>query len=236
MTRSSFAPACALLLAALVAVLAACSGNPATPQPAPAAAQPERTTTETPTAMSDTPKAAPVPTQRETAYLGAGCFWCVEAVLERIDGVLDVESGYMGGSVDNPTYRQVCDGETGHAEIVKVDFDPSKLRYRQLLDWFFLAHDPTTMNRQGNDYGTQYRSAIFYVDDAQKQTAEEAKTAANQKHGNRVVTEITKASTYWPAEDYHQDYFERNPSQPYCNAIIPPKLEKLGLKSKPKHD
>ncbi len=172
---------------------------------------------------------------QQTAYLGGGCFWCVEAVLERIDGVIDVESGYMGGAEANPTYRQVCDGVTGHAEIVKVDFDPSKLSYRQLLDWFFLAHDPTTANRQGNDVGTQYRSVIFYVDDAQQQIAEAAKVAANERHRGSVVTAITQSGAWWPAEDYHQDFFERNPTQSYCNAIIPPKLDKLGLREKPKH-
>ena len=241
MNRRCLAPVRAFLFAAFTAAVAGCSGNANVPQPEPApapaaTANPTPQAPANPTAMPQDPKNDLAPTSRETAYVGGGCFWCVEAVLERIDGVIDVESGYMGGTVDNPTYRAVCDGETGHAEIVKIDFDPSKIRYRQLLDWFFLAHDPTTLNRQGNDYGTQYRSAIFYVDDAQKQTAEEAKAAANGKHGNRVVTEITKASTYWPAEDYHQDYFERNPSQPYCNAIIPPKLEKLGLKEKPKHN
>jgi peptide-methionine (S)-S-oxide reductase len=222
-----------VLLSLLALALASCSGSaskPATPTPTPSTQTPP---TEAPMPQEPTPNAASLPL--ETAYLGGGCFWCVEAVLERIDGVVDVESGYMGGNVDNPTYRQVCDGDTGHAEIVKVVFEPQKISFRQLLDWFFLAHDPTTKNRQGNDYGTQYRSAIFYVSDAQKKTADEAKAAANERLSNRVVTEITKASTYWPAEDYHQDYFELNPTQPYCNALIPPKLEKLGLKDKPKH-
>jgi peptide-methionine (S)-S-oxide reductase len=168
----------------------------------------------------------------ETATLGAGCFWCIEAVLERIDGVLEVDSGYMGGSVDEPTYKAVCDGDTGHAEVVRVTFDPNKLSYRQLLDWFFQAHDPTSLNRQGNDYGTQYRSAIFYYDEAQKLVAEAAKAAANEHYGNRVVTEITMAAKFWMAEDYHQDFFANNPRQPYCNALIPPKLKKLGLDGK----
>ncbi|MEQ1633170.1 MAG: peptide-methionine (S)-S-oxide reductase MsrA [Planctomycetota bacterium] len=168
----------------------------------------------------------------QTITLGAGCFWCIEAVLERIDGVVEVDSGYMGGTVENPTYDAVCSGATGHAEVVKVTFDPATLRLRELLDWFFLAHDPTTRNRQGNDYGTQYRSAIFYYDDAQKQVATEAMAAANEHYGGRVVTEISKASAFFVAEAYHQDYFKNNPTQAYCNAIIPPKLKKLGLDGK----
>jgi peptide-methionine (S)-S-oxide reductase len=220
------------LVAALA--LAGCNGNAAKPQlPAQPSASPKAAAKD-PDMTKEVPQ-DPAPSSRQTAYLGGGCFWCVEAVLERIDGVFDVESGYMGGTVDNPTYRQVCEGDTGHAEIVKVDFDPAKISYRQLLDWFFLAHDPTTKNRQGNDIGTQYRSVIFFVDDAQRQVAEQAKATANEKHKGRVVTEITKAEPWWPAEGYHQDFFERNPTQPYCNAIIPPKLDKLGLSEKPKH-
>lgn len=226
-------PYAALALLGAVA-LAGCNGNAAKPQqPAPSAEASTPAAKEP--AMTKEPTPPPAPVAQQTAYLGGGCFWCVEAVLERIDGVLDVESGYMGGTVDNPTYRQVCEGDTGHAEIVKVDFDPAKISYRQLLDWFFLAHDPTTRNRQGNDIGTQYRSVIFFVDDAQLQVAEQAKAAANEKHKGRVVTEITKAEPWWPADEYHQDFFERNPSHPYCNALIPPKLDKLGLREKPKH-
>jgi peptide-methionine (S)-S-oxide reductase len=220
------------LLGALA--FAGCNGNAAKPQQ-PASPAEASTPAALEPAMKKEPTPQPAPATSQTAYLGGGCFWCVEAVLERIDGVLDVESGYMGGTVDNPTYRQVCEGDTGHAEIVKVDFDATKISYRQLLDWFFLAHDPTTRNRQGNDVGTQYRSVIFFVDDAQREVAEQAKAAANEKHKGRVVTEITKAEPWWPADEYHQDFFERNPDQPYCNAIIPPKLDKLGLREKPKH-
>ncbi|MGE3353656.1 MAG: peptide-methionine (S)-S-oxide reductase MsrA [Planctomycetota bacterium] len=165
----------------------------------------------------------------QTITLGAGCFWCIEAVLERVDGVLDVESGYMGGTVDQPTYKQVCTGDTGHAEVVRVRYDPARLPLSDLLDWFFKAHDPTTLNRQGNDYGTQYRSAIFFESDAQRAVAEAAMERAQEEHGGRVVTEITRASAFWPAEDYHQDFFANNPTQGYCRAIIPPKLKKLGL-------
>lgn len=221
--------AAATLLWTLLALTVACTGcereRPTEPTKPPLVTEPEA-------AMND--RTPPAPSSLATATLGGGCFWCVEAVLERIDGIASVDSGYMGGSVDNPTYKQVCDGDTGHAEVVQVHFDPKKIAYRDLLDWFFQAHDPTTKNRQGNDYGTQYRSVIFFHDDEQKRIAEEAKAAANQKFGGRVVTEITKASTFWMAEDYHQDYFAKNPSQPYCVALIPPKLKKLGLENKPR--
>ncbi len=173
-----------------------------------------------------------VPVRERVAVLGGGCFWCVEAVLERIDGVLSVESGYMGGDTDNPTYEEVCSGSTGHAEVVRVRFDEAKIDYRDLLDWFLKAHDPTTLNRQGNDYGTQYRSVIFVADPAQRAVAEQAVQAANAALGGRVVTQIAAMAMFWKAEDYHQDYFARNPSQPYCLATIPPKLKKLGLDKK----
>lgn len=165
----------------------------------------------------------------ETATFAGGCFWCIEAVLDRIDGVSDVKSGYMGGDVDNPTYRAVCDGVTGHAEVVQFRFDPKVTSYEKLVGYFFVMHDPTTLNRQGNDVGTQYRSAIFYHSDAQKQTAERVIAKINPKFDNGIVTEVTAASTFWPAEDYHQDYWAKNPSDGYCNAFIPSKLEKLGL-------
>jgi peptide-methionine (S)-S-oxide reductase len=177
----------------------------------------------------DSPDAAPT---TETATLGAGCFWCIEAVLQRVDGVLDVRSGYMGGDVDNPTYDQICTGGTGHAEVVQVTFDPRQIDYGALLAWFFKAHDPTTLNRQGNDIGTQYRSAIFVHSDAQRQAAERAMVAASTLYPAPIVNEITDAGRFWPAEDYHQDFFARNPTQGYCRAIIPPKLKKLGLDDK----
>ena len=167
----------------------------------------------------------------ETVDLGAGCFWCIEAVLERIKGVKTVESGYMGGIIINPTYRQICTGTTGHAEIVRVKFDPEKLKFAQLLEVFWELHDPTTLNRQGRDEGTQYRSAIFYHNEKQKKAAKISKEKKDKsgKFRNPIVTEITKASAFYAAEDYHQDYFEANQSAPYCRVVIWPKLAKLGL-------
>lgn len=168
---------------------------------------------------------------RETITLGAGCFWCIEAVLVRIDGIHSVTSGYMGGVWPNPTYEQVCTGTTGHAEVVQVEFDPGVISLDELLDLFWQLHDPTTLNRQGADVGTQYRSAIFYHDAKQREIAEASKKKWDQsgKYRNPIVTEITAASTFYKAEDYHQDYFARNPRNPYCRAVIPPKLKKLGL-------
>lgn len=168
----------------------------------------------------------------ELATFGAGCFWCVEAVLEQLPGVLDVGSGYMGGAVENPTYKQVCAGDTGHAEVVQVTFDPSKISYDTLLDWFFKLHDPTTLNRQGADEGTQYRSAIFWHSEAQRAAAAQKKAAldASGAFKSKIVTEIAAASEYYVAEDYHQDYYRFNKSKnPYCRAVITPKLDKLGL-------
>ena len=169
----------------------------------------------------------------ETITLGAGCFWCIEAVLLRIKGVESVVSGYSNGDVKNPTYRQVCTGTTGHAEVVKVTFDPQVLPLEQLLDIFFdpALHDPTTLNRQGNDVGTQYRSGIYYHNEEQKQAAEAAKKKweLSGTYRNPIVTEIEKAGTFYEAEDYHQNYFNLNPNQGYCRAVILPKLKKLGL-------
>ena len=166
----------------------------------------------------------------EVITLGAGCFWCIEAVLEQIDGIEDVESGYMGGKVLNPTYRQVCTGRTGHAEVVLVKFDPKKITLSKVLDNFWELHDPTTLNRQGADTGTQYRSAIFYHSDAQKNTAEESKKAAASDFRNPIVTEITAAGVFYPAELEHQDFYVNNKNNGYCRAVISPKLKKLGLK------
>ena len=176
-----------------------------------------------------TPAASPVPAAREIATFGGGCFWCTEAVLERIDGVFDVTSGYAGGDIDNPTYEQVCSGRTGHAEVVQVTFDPAKIASGDLLDWFFKAHDPTTLNAQGNDHGTQYRSVVFFHSAAQEQAARAAIERAQKDHRNKIVTEVTQAPKFWPAEQYHQDYYRQNPNQSYCRATIPPKLKKLGL-------
>lgn len=163
------------------------------------------------------------------ATFGAGCFWCVEAVFEQLDGVRDVESGYMGGHVDNPTYRDVCMGTTGHAEVTRILYDAKVISFEELLDWFWRSHDPTTLNRQGADTGTQYRSAIFYHDETQRTVAEASKDAAQAHFDDPIVTEITEASTYYPAEDYHQDYFRQNASAPYCQMVIRPKLRKLDL-------
>ena len=165
----------------------------------------------------------------EIATLGAGCYWCVEAVLQQVEGVLGVESGFMGGTTENPTYQDVCTGTTGHAEVVQVSFDPDVLPFEELLGWFWRLHDPTTLNRQGADTGTQYRSAIFYHSDAQRDVAEESKAAAQPAFTDPIVTEITEASAFYKAEGDHQDYYRRNKTQGYCRAVITPKLGKLGL-------
>jgi len=169
---------------------------------------------------------------REFATFGAGCFWCVEAVFEQIPGVKKVVSGYTGGSVEHPTYKQICTGTTGHAEVTRIEFDPTEVNFDRLLEVFWQSHDPTTLNRQGNDVGTQYRSAIFYHSDAQKKAAEASKAKANASgdFDQPIVTEITAAPTFYPAEDYHQEYYRNNRAQPYCQFVIRPKLKKLGLK------
>ena len=165
----------------------------------------------------------------ETATLGGGCFWCVEAVYQRVDGVIDVKPGYAGGHVKNPTYKEICTGNTGHAEVARVEFDPELISYDQILNVFWQAHDPTTVNRQGNDVGIQYRSVIFYHSESQKETAEKSKVEAG-KSGywtEPVVTEITELNNYSDAEDYHNNYYNDNPNQPYCMFVIKPKLDKL---------
>lgn len=166
----------------------------------------------------------------EVATLGAGCFWCIEAVLEQIDGVEEVRSGFTGGEFPNPSYRDICTGLTGHAEVVQVHYDPAVLDFPALLDWFWRLHDPTTLNAQGADVGTQYRSAIFYHNDAQREQAEESLASAASSFENPIVTEITEAVEFFPADDYHQDYYTANRSQRYCQIVIRPKLRKLGLK------
>lgn len=165
----------------------------------------------------------------QTAILAGGCFWCLEAVFDELNGVLSVESGYSGGHVPNPTYKQVCTGETGHAEVVRVTFDPDVLSYRDLLKVFFAIHDPTTLNRQGNDVGTQYRSAIFYMNEEQKQIAEEVIRELTEAKlwPNPIVTEVTPFQAFYLAEDYHQEYFAHNPYQPYCMAVVAPKVAKF---------
>lgn len=165
--------------------------------------------------------------QLETATLGGGCFWCVEAVYERLPGVVSVTSGYAGGHIENPTYKQVCAGTTGHAEVAQIRFDPAKISYAKILEVFWLAHDPTTLNRQGADEGTQYRSAIFYHDEKQKLVAEKAKLAAQAQFKNPIVTEIAPLKKFYPAEDYHQGYYDANSDATYCRYVIAPKLEKL---------
>ena len=232
MTTAAAKPSHRTALAAALLLAAACTppergAGGATPQDP---EQPARTAGQTKeTDPMDRPDDAE---NLETATLGAGCFWCIEAVLERIDGIASVQSGYMGGQIDNPTYEAICTGTTGHAEVVQVRYDPEQIRYEQLLAWFFKAHDPTTLNRQGPDRGTQYRSAIFFHSDGQRALAERAKEKAQVDWSDPIVTEITAASTFWPAEEYHQDFFAKNPNQAYCNALIPPKLEKLGLDDK----
>ena len=166
----------------------------------------------------------------ELATFGGGCFWCVEAVFERRDGVKSVTSGYAGGPKENPTYKEVCQGDTGHAEVVQIEYDPKRITYEQLLELFWEAHDPTTPNRQGADVGTQYRSIILYHDDAQRQAAEKSKLAAAKQFPRAIVTEIVPLTKFYPAEGYHQDYFRNNPNAGYCQVVIRPKLEKLQKK------
>jgi peptide-methionine (S)-S-oxide reductase len=165
----------------------------------------------------------------ETATFGAGCFWCVEAVFENVKGVQKVVSGYSGGFIKNPAYREVCNGTTGHAEVVQVFFDPQIVSYKELLEIFWLTHDPTTLNKQGADVGTQYRSVIFYHSEDQKNLAEKFKQKLDQSgvFSKPIVTEISSFKTFYKAEEYHQDYFKNNADQPYCQVVIVPKLEKF---------
>lgn len=163
----------------------------------------------------------------ETITLAGGCFWCIEAVYEQVQGVTVVESGYCNGEQKNPSYEQVCGGRTGHAEAVRVSFDRSRISLRQVLEIFFVVHDPTTLNRQGNDVGTQYRSGIYFHNAAQEATAREVLAEANQHHRGRVVTEIESESNYWRAEDEHQHYFANHPNQGYCLFVVFPKVEKF---------
>lgn len=167
----------------------------------------------------------------EIATFGAGCFWCVEAVFQELRGVIKVESGYMGGTLSNPTYREVCTGNTGHAEVARITFDPNVITYAELLEILWTTHDPTTLNRQGADAGTQYRSAIFYYSDEQKALAEQSKReVAPTIWDNPIVTEIVPATEFYPAEDYHQDYYASNPNAGYCRVVISPKVEKVRAK------
>jgi peptide-methionine (S)-S-oxide reductase len=240
-------------VAALSFVLAACSAStepPAQPKHessvadrnadgVPDAAPVESTkspqTQQEPPAVTATPKSAAspsVPAKNEVATFATGCYWCSEAIFQRIDGVVSVRSGFTGGTVPNPSYEQCCTGDTGHAESVEVTFDPSKVSYETLLDWFWRMHDPTTLNRQGADEGTQYRSAIFWHTDAQRAAAETSKKDAQSAFKDPIVTEITKAGPFYPAPAYHDDYYNKNSSQGYCRAVIAPKLHKLKLDEK----
>jgi peptide-methionine (S)-S-oxide reductase len=163
----------------------------------------------------------------ETAVFGGGCFWCLDAQFRLVPGVEKVTSGYAGGKTPNPTYEQVCSDQTGHAEVIQVEFDPTKVSYEDLLRKFFKAHDPTTLNRQGADVGTQYRSIILYTNDAQKMTAEKVKGEVQSEWPHPIVTEIVPLTHFYAAEDYHQDYFSKNPTQGYCRLVVAPKVEKF---------
>ncbi len=195
--------------------------------PALASCEPQKEMTATDRQAAKKPD---VPAGAEVITLGAGCFWCVEAAYKQLDGVISATSGYIGGTSKNPTYEDVCTGASGHAEVVQVVFDPKKITCEKVLAWFWDLHDPTTLNRQGNDVGTQYRSVIFYHSDAQKVTAEASKAAAKANFKDQIVTEITKAAEFYPAENYHQNYYNENKSKnPYCRFVIEPKLKKLKL-------
>jgi len=185
-----------------------------------------------PGAAAMTARAIPpteIPAGKEVATLGGGCFWCLEAVYDDLAGVESVESGYMGGRSQAPTYEEVCGGDSGHAEVVRVTFDPAKISYRDILDVFFVIHDPTTLNRQGNDVGTQYRSAIFYHSPDQKKVAAEviAHLQAEKVYDDPIVTEVTPAVDFWMGETYHQEYFNNNTNQPYCMWVVAPKVQKF---------
>lgn len=171
----------------------------------------------------------PMNNELQMATFGAGCFWCTEAVFLNVKGVTKVVSGYEGGKVKNPSYREVCTGQTGHAEVTQITFDPAKVSFEELLEVFWNTHDPTTLNKQGADEGTQYRSAVFYHSEEQKKTAEAYKKQLEASHvyKNPIVTEITPASTFYPAEDYHQNYFALNPNEAYCQYVVRPKVEKF---------
>jgi len=173
---------------------------------------------------------APASGKTEIAVLAGGCFWCTEAQYEMFKGVKKVVSGYCNGAVDNPTYKQVCTGETGHAEAVQIEFDPAVISYKDIVDFFWVAHDPTTLNQQGNDIGTQYRSGIYYVSEEQKKIAEVSMKEAQKDWPSPITTEIAPLKKFYPAEDYHQEYFANNPSAGYCRAVVSPKVAKFRKK------
>ncbi|MFT3782601.1 MAG: peptide-methionine (S)-S-oxide reductase MsrA [Nibricoccus sp.] len=174
-------------------------------------------------AFSMTPLAT---AKTENLVLGGGCFWCLDATFRLVPGVKNVVSGYAGGDVANPTYEQVCTGRTGHAEVVKIEYDPAQVPLEKLFDMFWTVHDPTTLNYQGNDHGTQYRSIILYANEDQKAAAEKAIAAAQKKFSEKIVTEVLPLKAFYPAEDYHQDYFAKNPTQGYCRYVVKPKVDK----------
>jgi peptide-methionine (S)-S-oxide reductase len=221
--------ACVLLVVAVAAIArglftmtdAPSPGKQARPEPAAPTSQPE--------SMAPASDAIVATQGLETATLGAGCFWCIEAVFQQLNGVRQVVSGYSGGHVKNPTYENVCSGATGHAEVIRITFDPKLISYAELLEVFWKTHDPTTLNRQGNDVGTQYRSVVFYHNDEQRREAEhyQRKLDESGAFATGIVTEISPSSEFYPAEDYHQNYFADNPRKPYCAAIIQPKVDKL---------
>ncbi len=179
--------------------------------------------------MSLSDEAAKKSSGKSVATFGGGCFWCTEAVFLRLKGILKVTSGYTGGIVPNPTYEEVCKGTTGHAEVIQVEYDPKVISFEQLLDVFFHTHDPTTLNRQGADTGTQYRSAVFYHDETQKVAAQKAIDELNRSgdFDSPIVTKLEKLTVFYPAEDYHQDYFKQNPGNPYCQVVVGPKVSKF---------
>ena len=192
-----------------------------------ACAQPDIHKSKTFQKMNEQPRSASA--HIDTATFGAGCFWCTEAQFQQLEGVVGVESGYSGGSIKNPTYKQVCTGTTGHAEVCNVYYDPSKISYDEMLAAFWMTHDPTQLNRQGNDVGTQYRSVIYFHNDEQRKKAEEYKKKLNEEKvfNNPVVTEISPFTEFFKAEDYHQNYFNENGDQPYCAFVVRPKVEKF---------
>jgi len=219
--------ALALLLASSVATGCSVTTNAQTPEPEPMTNHPSEPPAGRPASNSANPRPDSQPT--EVATLGAGCFWCVEAVFAELAGVQSVVSGYAGGSVENPTYEQVCSGRTGHAEVCQITYDPRQISFADVLEVFWKTHDPTTLNRQGADVGTQYRSAIFYHNDAQRELAEKYKQKldASGAWTAPIVTEIVPFKKFFPAEAYHQDYFALNPNQGYCSFVIKPKLDKF---------
>lgn len=239
--RHAFGRATRCLVSFAVVALAACGSEPRSSGIEPAAephvgataaaSAPDLLPTDTPT-MPDNASVPinPEPASKELATLGAGCFWCVEAVYEQLPGVHGAVSGYMGGTVDNPTYEQVCGKKTGHVEVVQVEFDPRVITYAEVLDWFWRLHDPTSMDRQGADAGPQYRSVIFFHSPEQERIARESLAAAQPSFSKPIVTEVRAASRLWTAEGYHQGYYFDNPGAGYCRMVIAPKLDKLGLK------